>query len=412
MSDSNNILVIGGGIAGMTAALEAAETGSKVVLVEKQAYLGGRVARMNKYFPKLCPPSCGLEINFRRIKQNPNITVHTLAEVEGISGSNGNYAVRIALQPRYINENCTACGECVKVCDSSRSDDFNLGMTTTKAVYLPHELAFPYRHVLDKSACSAEDQKKIKEACKYGAVDLDMQAQEIEIKASSVVVATGWRPYDASRIEGLGFGKYPNVITNVMMERLASPNGPTGGKILRPSDQKEVKRVAFVQCAGSRDENHLPYCSAACCLASLKQASYLREQAEDSRAHIFYIDVRAQGKFEDFFAARQADEGIVLKKGKVAKIVEDPSSKNLTVEAEDVLSGVKHREEAEMVVLATGMQPVGIAKDICECDENGFVTERPFFHAVGCAKRPSDVAKVTQDATGAALKAIQDTMKA
>jgi quinone-modifying oxidoreductase subunit QmoA len=412
MGDDKNILVIGGGISGISTALEAAETGYKVVLVEKEAFLGGRVARINKYFPKVCPPYCGLEINFRRIKQNPNVTYHTLAEVVSISGTSGNYEATIRLNPRYINEKCTACGDCEKVCESTRPNAFNYGMNTTKAVYLPHDMAFPYRYILDKNACSDEDQKKIAEACNYDAVDLNMEATEIKIQAAAIVAATGWQPYDASKIENLGFGKFKNVITNAIMERISSPGGPTGGKILRPSDQKEVKKVAFVQCAGSRDENHLPFCSSVCCLASLKQAGYVREQYEDAKAYIFYIDVRAQGKFEDFYTKTDEDENIILKKGKVAKIEEDGSSGDLTVEAEDVLSGVKHRETVDMVVLATGMQPQGLNGNggVLQYDENGFGLNSDGCYAVGCVKRPSDVAKAIQDATGTALKAIQNVV--
>ncbi len=410
MADEKNILVIGGGISGMSTAIEAAETGYKTILVEKEAYLGGRVARINKYFPKVCPPYCGLEINFRRIKQNPNITCYTLTEVASISGSTGDYEVTLKRAPRYVNEKCTSCGECEKVCDSTRSNDFNLELDTSKAIYLPHEMAFPYRYVLDKEACADSDQKKIVEACKYNAIDLSMETEEIKVKVASVVLATGWKPYDASKIDYLGFGKHKNVINNVMMERLASPSGPTKGKILRPGDNKEPKTVAFVQCAGSRDENHLPFCSTVCCLASLKQAGYVRESITDAKVYIFYIDVRAQGKLEDFYTATDEDENIVLKKGKVGNIEEDPSTGNLIIEAEDILSGVKHKETVDMVVLATGMQPQGIngAVSSISYDENGFASDAPGNHAVGCVKRPSEVQKAIQDATGAALKAIQD----
>jgi quinone-modifying oxidoreductase subunit QmoA len=412
MSEKKPILVIGGGIAGMSTALEAAEVGKRIIIVEKEAFLGGRVSRLNHYFPKMCPPYCGLEINFRRIKQNPNITCYTLSEVTDVSGSPGNMQATIKIKPRYINEKCTACGDCVEACSSERSDDFNYNLNKTKGVYLPHEMAFPYLYVIDKHACSDDDLKKIKEACKYDAVEPEMQEKEIKVDVSSVVLATGWQPYDASKIENLGYGTIPNIITNVIMERLAAPNGPTRGKIQRPSDQKEPKRVAFVQCAGSRDENHMPFCSAVCCLASLKQARYVREKIKDSKVTIFYIDVRAQGKFEDFYTATDEDPNIVLKKGKVAKVEQDASSGDIIVEAEDVLSGVKHREAVDMVVLATGMQPRGINGNLAkhfEIDENGFAWSKPGFHAAGCTKRPSDVARVVQDATGTALKAIQDS---
>ncbi|MBI4620454.1 MAG: CoB--CoM heterodisulfide reductase iron-sulfur subunit A family protein [Desulfobacterales bacterium] len=412
-----SILVIGGGISGLTTALEAAETGYRVILVEKEAFLGGRVARLNKYYTKLCPPSCGLEINFKRIKRNPNIQYFTLAEVESVSGEEGNYDVAIRVQPRYVNDNCTACGECEKVCVTEIENDFNLGMDKTKAAYLPYQLAFPMKYVLAPEIIGTDEAKKCLDACKYNAIDLGMQSETINVKVGSIVVTSGWKPYDASKIDNLGFGKYENVITNVMMERLAAPNGPTNGKILRPSDGKEVKNVIFVQCAGSRDENHLPYCSAVCCLASLKQATYVREQYQESKVTIFYIDIRAIGRFEDFYTKVQSDENVSFIKGKVAKVEEDPATKDPIVEVEDTLSGEKIKAKADLVVLATGIVPNMSDNKIpvnITCDEFGFAVSDPSkmgIYAAGCAKRPIGVAGAVQDATGAALKAIQSTLR-
>ena len=271
-----NILVIGGGIAGVTAALEAAEAGYDVTIVEKNPYLGGRVAQLYKYFPKLCPPYCGLEINFRRIKDNPRIRFHTMAEVESIAGGPGNFDVKVVRHPRYVNDRCTACNACVAVCPAERRNAFNFGLGKTKAIYLPHEMAFPMKYAIDEAACRLTECAKCVEVCEYGAIDLSMTSTTFTLKAGAIVVATGWKPYDATRIDNLGFGRYPDVITNVMMERLAAPNGPTRGRIVRPSNGAEVQSAVFVQCAGSRDQNHLGYCSGICCLASLKEATYLR----------------------------------------------------------------------------------------------------------------------------------------
>lgn len=408
--DKRGILVIGGGISGMTTAIEAAEVGYNVFLVEKNPYLGGRIARMNKYFPKLCPPYCGMEINLKRLRTNPKVKHFTLAEVENISGQEGNFDVTVKLNPRYVNEKCTACGECVEACPAERSNEFNCGLDNTKAVYLPYEMSYPMRYVIDEQACTKCG--TCVDTCKYGAIDLDMPAKTIDLKVGSIVMATGWQPYDAAKIDNLGFGACQNVITNVMMERLAAPNGPTKGKIVRPSDGKEPRSVVFVQCAGSRDENHLSYCSAVCCLASLKQATYIREQNPDSKVHLFYIDVRAQGKYEDFYANVQSDENVSLVKGKVAKVTEDPATGDVTVEAEDILPGTKSRVTADLVVLATGMVPTPVGSNIpVTCDENGFVVSGKGIYAAGVAKRPSDVAAANRDATGAALRAIQSLQK-
>jgi quinone-modifying oxidoreductase subunit QmoA len=400
------ILVVGGGISGITTAVEAAETGYSVVLVEKNPSLGGRVAQLTKYFPKLCPPYCGLEINLRRIKQNPNITVYTQAEVESVSGNAGAYDVKVNVNPRYVNDNCTACGKCAEACEAEISNEFNFGMDKTKGAYIPHELAYPFKYVLDSSIIGTDDASKCKDACRYNAIDLDMQAESLELKVGSIVYATGWNPFDASKIENLDFAGQANVITNMQMERIASPNGPTGGKVQRPSDGKDVKSVAFVQCAGSRDENYLEYCSAVCCLASMKQATYVREQDPDSKAYIFYIDIRAPGKYEVFYQGLQEDENVSFIKGKVAQINED-SDGSLEVVAEDAVSGKKVRVKVDMAVLATGMVPSTDGLAMVDTDDAGFAISKPGIYTTGVSKKPMDVASSVQDATGAALKAIQ-----
>lgn len=233
MPENKKILVVGGGFAGLTAGIDAAEAGYDVVIVERNPYLGGRVAQLNKYFPKLCPPLCGLEINMRRIKTNPNITFYIMTEVEKVSGGPGNYDVTLKIRPRYVNEKCTGCNACAEACPEERPDDFNFGLSKTKAAYLPFDQAFPFRYVIDDKYCKGPSCAKCKDACKYDAIDLNMKPETVNLKAGAIVLATGWNPYDATRIDNLGFGKVKNVITNMMMERLAAQNGPTKGRILR-----------------------------------------------------------------------------------------------------------------------------------------------------------------------------------
>ena len=415
---NGSILVVGGGISGLTTALEAAEVGYDVFLVEKNPYLGGRVAQLNKYFPKLCPPSCGLEINFRRIKDNPRITVLTQAEVEKVEGTPGSYEVAVKSSPRYVNENCTCCGDCEAACETEISSDFNFGMNKIKGAYLPFEMAFPTRYVISPQIIGTEDAQKCKEACKYDAVDLDMAAVTTNLKVGAIVWATGWEPYDATKIDNLGFGQYPNVITNMMMERLASPNGPTQGKIIRPSDDKEPESIAFVQCAGSRDENYLPYCSYICCMASLKQATYIREAYPDAKVYIFYIDIRSPGqRYEKFYRTIKDDENVFLIKGKVAEVSEDPGTGNITVVAENAVTGEKIKQTVEMAVLATGMQPTAATHKLpsdLKYNEDGFIIndfEKGGMFAAGCANKPADVVSSNQNATGMALKAIQTLVR-
>ncbi len=405
------ILVIGGGIAGVSAAVEAAEVGYAVHLVEKEPTLGGRVMRVNQYFPKLCPPACGMEINFRRIKTNPLITCHTMAKVTEIKGGPGDYTAKLAVSPRYVNERCTACGRCAEVCETEIENPFNYGMDRIKAAYLPHSAAFPMRYVLAPEIIGKDDAARCAEACPYDAIDLDMAPEVVELHVASVIVATGWAPYDAEKIDNLGYGTIENVITNVMMERLAAPDGPTQGRIVRPSDGKEVKRIAFCQCAGQRDENHLPFCSRVCCLASLKQLRYVREQYPDAEVSIFYIDLRAMGRNEAFLAGIQADEKVRLIKGKVAKVMEDPATRDVIVEAEATASGNIMRTQVDMLVLATGMVPSASLENalspLLALDEYGFVRDAPGIYGAGCAKRPLDVSGSVQDATAAAMKAIR-----
>jgi quinone-modifying oxidoreductase subunit QmoA len=407
-----SILVIGGGISGLTAAIEAAEAGADVTVVEKEAYLGGRVARTNLYFPKMCPPTCGLEINLRRVKTNPKIRTLTLSTVESITGGPGAYKATVRKAPRFVNSKCTVCGECAEVCPVERPDAFNLNLSKTKAIYLPFDMAYPARFAIDEDTClGATECGKCVEACPYGAIELDMTPDTEEVEADAVIWATGWAPPDASAFPGLGYGQHANVINNVTMERLAAPGGPTGGKIQRPSDGKAPGSVAFVQCAGSRDENYYKYCSGVCCTASLKQARYVREQSPEAQIFVFYIDIRAPGRLEDFFVASKEDEKLTLVKGKAANITEQ-SSGNLVVEAEDTLSGQRVAQEVDMVVLATGMVPAGIGETRVEggveLDEHGFIApDQPQgYLAAGCAKRPVDVATCNRDATGIALKAL------
>ena len=373
---TTDLLVVGAGIAGITAAVEAAETGINVILLEKKPYIGGKVAQFNQYFPKLCPPSCGLEINIRRL----------------------------------INNQCTICGDCVAVCPEKRKNDFNYLMDETTAIYIPYENAYPQKYVIDMNSCKGTACNKCVEVCKYKAINLTEEAKNLEINSKAVIWTTGWEPYDAGKLDILGYGQYPDVITNVMMERLAAPNGPTKGEILRPSTKEKVKSIAFVQCAGSRDENHLEYCSSICCLASLKHAEYIREQNPDAEIHFHYIDIRSNGLFEDFYNSVKKDEKLFFHRGKVAKVIKDPSTDKLIVEAENTMTGNLMQNSVEMVVLATGMEPTTKYSSVVKSmiDHNGFFKSNG-NGIIGCgvSTKPKDVASVVQEATGSVLKAIQ-----
>jgi quinone-modifying oxidoreductase subunit QmoA len=408
-SVSSDLLVVGGGIAGITAAVEAAETGLSVTLVEKNSFIGGKVAQFNQYFPKLCPPSCGLEINIRRLRTNPSVKLFTLAEVTKVEKVNGKQRAEVRLNPRYVNDLCTACGECVKVCPEERANEFNYGMNKTKAIYIPDENSYPAKYIIDMKSCKGTSCNKCVDVCKYNAIDLNDTEKSISVEANAIVWATGWEPYDANKLDILGFGEFPDVVTNVMMERIAAPNGPTKGQILRPSTKEKINSVAFVQCAGSRDEDHLEYCSSICCLASLKQAKYIREQNPDADIHFHYIDIRANGLLEEFYNSVKEDEKLHFHRGKVAKVIKDASSDKLIVEAEDSLTGNLIQNKVEMVVLATGMEPSdkNLPVDKSLIDKNGFLKSN-VNGIIGCgvSTKPKEVAAAVQEATGTVLKAI------
>jgi quinone-modifying oxidoreductase, subunit QmoA len=413
IATTETIVVVGGGISGMTAALEAAECGQQVVLLERDASLGGRTAMLYRYFPKLCHPTCGLEINLRRLKAARNVRVLTMAEVTGIAGRRGDYRLTVRIRPRYVNERCTACGDCARAVPADIPNPFNYGLDRIAAAYLPHAMAYPQRYVLDPSIVGTPDGEKAKAACKYGAIDLAMREETIELAAGAIVWATGWRPYDAAKIQPYGYGEFPDVVTSVEFERLADPHGPTGGRILRPSDGREAKDVAFIQCAGSRDENHLRHCSRICCMASLKQTQYLREAyGEGAKSTIYYIDIRAIDRFEDFYRKVQRDPTVKFVKSKVARIAQSAKTGALTLHGVDTEGYHRYATGHDLVVLAIGMEPetngIALPDDVIR-DSSGFIegSADGGQQGAGAAASPFDVNRATQSATAAALRAIK-----
>ena len=413
IATNQTILVVGGGISGMTAALEAAECGKQVILVEKNPTVGGRVSQLYKYFPKLCIPSCGLEINLRRLKANKNLRLLTMTEVTQVAGDTGNYSVTLKTTPRYVNDNCTACGECGKAVEAEFDSEYNYGLGKRKGAYLNNPMAYPQRYVLDARIIGTPDADKAKAACKYDAIDLDMQASETQLTVGAIIWATGWRPYDAAKIQPYGYDRYKNVITSVEFERMADPFGPTGGKLLRPSDGKEAKNVAFIQCAGSRDKNHLAHCSRICCMATLKQTTYLREKYNDDyKSTVYYIDIRAIDRIDDFYQRVQADSNVTFTKSKVANITQD-KDQNPVLHGVDTEGYHRYSNAHDLCVLAVGMEP-SVSKDAfpisVKLNPEGFIEQdvaNGGFFAAGCSSDALDVNRAVQSATASALRAIQ-----
>ena len=400
------ILVVGGGITGISAAIEAAEAGCEVVLVEREPTLGGRVVQMYQYFPKLCPPVCGLEINLRRLRTSARIKCFTSAEVKAVTGQPGHYHACVRQSPRFVTERCSGCGSCAEVCPAPRKGAFDFGLKPGRAAYLAYPGAWPPRYAIDPASCPGASCSKCVAACPCHAIDLSMSARSLEIDVAAVIWATGWAPYQPDQLTDLGFGSHRDIITNMMMERLASPHGPTLGRVVRPSNGSAPASVAFVQCAGSRDDAHLSYCSGLCCMATAKQVRYLRSQHPEADIYVYTIDRRALGRLEGFMAETERDLKVRFIPGKVGKIVVEANAPVL--EVEDTAQGIRLRHRVDLVVLATGMVPSRSLEDLA-CDRNGFLArEQPSrgqFPA-GCAREPMDVAASVRDATSAALRAL------
>jgi len=412
IATNQTILVVGGGISGLTAALEAAECGKQVILLEKSPSVGGRVGQLHKYFPKLCVPSCGLEIQYRRLKANKNVRLLTMAEVTQISGEAGNFTVNVKVAPRYVNENCTACGECEKAVGTEFDDEFNYGMKKRKGAYLVSNMAYPQRYVIDPRIVATDDGAKAKAACKYNAVDLEMAEQNLSLNVGAVVWATGWKPYDAAKIQPYGYDRYSNVISNVEFERMLDPFGPTGGKIVRPSDGQAPKNIAFIQCAGSRDHNHLKHCSRICCMATLKQTTYVKDQLGDNcKSTVYYIDIRAIDRIDDFHRKVKEDPNVTFVKSKVANVVAG-SGDNVVLKGVDTEGYKRYANEHDLVVLATGMEstvPAAVFPAGININEHNFIEldGDSGIYGAGCSSDALDVNRAAQNATAAALRAIQ-----
>ncbi len=418
-------LVIGGGIAGMQAALDVANAGYEVILVEKSPTLGGRMAQLAETFPTLDCAQCILTPKMVEVARHPKIRILTLSEVINVDGFVGNFRVRIKKNPRYIDvDKCIMCGDCEKVCPVSVPNEFDRGLTLRKAIYIPFPQAVPPAYVIDPNACLGLNPiicGECADACEQQAINYDDSVQYIEEEVGAIIVATGYELYPKEKIGEYGYGKYIDVIDSLQYERLLSSTGPTGGKIVRPSDGKVPKRIAFIQCVGSRDVNHVEYCSKICCMYTAKHALMYKHLVPDGQAYVFYIDIRAAGKgYEEFIKRVQEEYGVIYIRGKVSKVYEEDGQ--LIVQAVDTLLGKELEVPVDMVVLAMAIIPRNDAKHLAEIlkvptDKYGFFQEvhpklRPvesvtngiFF--CGAGQAPKDISESVAQASAAAAKAI------
>jgi len=415
---SREILIVGGGIAGITAALELGYLGFKVHLVERKPSIGGNMAKLTKVFPTLDCAQCILTPRMAEVGRNPNVNLLTYAEVKEVNGRPGNYNVKVFMKPRGIDlEKCRSCGVCAKVCPVTVSDEFNEGLSERKAAYIEFPQAVPSAYVIDFDACTKC--RKCEQLCPAKAISIDDPGKTVELNVGAVVLTTGYELYDAKNLEIYGYGNYKDVITMMDLERLVSATGPTGGYAKR-ADGSDVKKMAIVLCAGSRDKNYIPYCSRICCMYSLKQAFVLKKMLGID-VTVYYIDVRATGKgYEDLYW-RDQEAGVVFVKGKVAEVYKNSDNGRLVVLAEDTLTGETREDEFDMVALATPMVPPAGLKELAAklkvpIGEDGFITEKhPKLDPVdtlvtgvfvgGCALSPKDVRDTVSDGLGAAAKA-------
>jgi heterodisulfide reductase subunit A len=414
---SREILIVGGGIAGITAALELGYLGFKVHLVERRSSIGGNMAKLTKVFPTLDCAQCILTPRMAEVGRNTNVNLLTYAEVLDVGGRPGNYAVKVFMKPRgVIVEKCRSCGVCANVCPVTVPDEFNEGRSQRKAAYIDFAQAVPSAYTIDFNACTKCGE--CEKLCPAKAINLEDKGSIVDLDVGSLILATGYKLYDARNLEIYGYGNYKDVITMMDLERLTSATGPTGGYIKR-ADGSDVRRIAIVLCAGSRDKNNITYCSRICCMYSLKQAFILKKML-DIEVTIYYIDIRATGKGYEELYWRNEEVGVQFVKGKVAEVYKNNNGK-LVVLTEDTLSSEIREDEYDMVALATPMiSPTGL-KELADkmkvpIGEHGFVTEKhPKLDPVdslvtgifvsGCALSPKDVRDTVSDSLGAAARA-------
>ncbi|MDP4281674.1 MAG: CoB--CoM heterodisulfide reductase iron-sulfur subunit A family protein [Bacteroidota bacterium] len=417
-------LVIGGGIAGIQAALDIADAHIPVVLVERSPSIGGRMAQLDETFPTLDCSQCILTPKMVDVASHPYIELIPYSEVIGLEGYVGNYKAKIKKKASYVNFSlCTGCGACTQKCPVKVPNEFNMGIDKRKAIYTPFPQAVPNKPVIDAEHCNMLLKGKCgicSKVCEKGAIDYTMKDEVIEREIGAVVVATGYDLWDPKPYEEYGVGRFKDVITSLEFERMVSASGPTGGLPIRPSDGKVPKTVVFIKCIGSRDEaKGIEYCSKICCMYTAKHAILLHHKVHDSRAYVFYMDVRAAGKgYEEFVKRAQVETGTTYLRGRVSKIYK--MGDKLMVRGEDAQLGQVVEIEADMVVLATAIIPYKTNPALARLlgisyDKYGYLSEahpklRPVETAkagiflAGCTQAPKDIPDTVAQASACAAK--------
>ena len=414
-------LVIGGGIAGITVSLSLAKMGIPVILVEKTPSIGGKMAMLHETFPTLDCAQCILTPLMAEVARHPLVKIYTLTEVESIEGYVGNFKVKLRVKPRGVRVGeCRLCGFCERVCPVEVPSEFNRGLSKRKAVYIPFAQAIPAAYTVDFEHCTKCG--RCVKVCPTKAIDLDQREEVVEETVGAVIVATGYDLYTGEKLPEYMYGAENDVVDSLQFERILDVQGPTRGEIKRPSDNRPVKRVVFIQCAGSRDINHLPYCSKICCMYTAKHALLFMERVPGGEAYVFYIDVRAGGKGFEEFIKRAQEHGAVYIKGRVSRVYRDRETGDIIVEGYDLLDNREVVIRADLVVLALGVVSA-LDRKLAESlkipvDQYMFVSEihpklRPVETPVsgvlvaGTAQGPKDIPESIAQAASAAAKAAE-----
>ncbi len=421
VSVDNKAMVIGGGVAGIQSALDLADMGFKTYMIEKQPTIGGRMGQLDKTFPTLDCSMCILAPKMVDVGKHENIELMTYAEVREVDGYIGNFTVKVEKKPRYIDEElCVGCGSCVEVCPIEMPNYFDEGIGMVKAAYIPFPQAVPLCATIDKDYCI--ECKLCDQICERGAVKHDQESEYVSLEVGTIIVATGYDPYDPTEKLEYGYGAHTNVITAMEIERMINASGPTEGKVLKPSDMEKPKRVAFIHCVGSRDDQiGKPYCSRVCCMYSMKNAQLIKDKMPDSEVTLYYMDIRAFGKgFEEFYKNSQEKYGIKFVRGRPAEVIENDDL-TLTVRGEDTLLNTVTEYDYDLVVLSIGLVPPEGAEELRQTiglskSGDGFLMEahpklRPVdtltdgVYLAGVAQGPKDIPDAVAQGSGAAARA-------
>ncbi len=421
VSVDNKAMVIGGGVAGIQSALDLADMGFQTYMVEKQPTIGGRMGQLDKTFPTLDCSMCILAPKMVDVGKHENIELLTYSEVREVDGYIGNFKVKVERKPRYIDEElCVGCGSCVEVCPIEMPNYFDEGIGMTKAAFIPFPQAVPLCATIDKDYCI--ECKLCDQICERGAVKHDQESEFIDLEVGTIIVATGYDPYDPTEKLEYGYGAHTNVITAMEIERMINASGPTEGHVIKPSDHESPKRVAFIHCVGSRDDKiGKPYCSRVCCMYSMKNAQLIIDHEPDTDVTLYYMDIRAFGKgFEEFYKNSQEKYGIKFLRGRPSEIIENDDL-TLTVRGEDTLLNTVTEYDYDLVVLSVGLVPPEGAEELRQTiglskSGDGFLMEahpklRPVdtltdgVYLAGVSQGPKDIPDAVAQGSGAAARA-------